>query len=448
MPPLSEAVARYHKLLEHDRYRDLSWGEQLEEQIRSCSLSESGHLLTPVLRPHFVTRKQLENLTRVSEQLSVILDHVIALALESRPLLERLHMLPAEKMLAAIPSGYSRCTVASRFNAHVQNGSLSMCGIDVCKTAGLGYSDYLGDLFLELPIVREFKRTGYKLSKLGGVKHLHSALLRAWKEFGGTVQPHIAILEPAQRSGGGEASLLAERFSMLGSPSRVIPPEQLDYSNGILRSGEFRVDIGFRRILTRELLVRSDLSHPLLQAYRHRAVCLVNSFRLEIAQRRSLFDLLTDETVTSAFSAADHKLIRAFVPWTRVVSQRKTKYRDTTVDLPEFVLRSREQLILLPSEDGNGKHSFIGSEMNAPDWERALRQALRSPYVVQERSQPAPERFPVFAYGELKMKDAKVSVHPQVFDGQVQGASATLESVASGAPTPFALAPVFLLEEN
>ena len=68
----------------------------------------------------------------------------------------------------------------------------------------------------------------------------------------------------------------------------------------------------FRRVSTREILTRWDLSHPLLRAYRDGAVCVVNSFRAEFAQRRALFDLLTDETVTAHLPAADRKLIRYF----------------------------------------------------------------------------------------------------------------------------------------
>lgn len=448
MPPLSEPVARYHNLLEHDGYRDLGWAEQLQEQMRLCNLAESGRLLAPVLRPHFVTARQLENLTRVSEQLAAILSQVEALALESRTLLERLHMLPAEKMLAAIPSGSSRFTVTSRLNLRLQNGSLSMRGVDTCKAAGLAYSDCLSDLFLDLPIVKEFKRGNYKLSKLGGVKQLRSALLQAWKEFGGTDQPNIAVIEAVQPSAGGEARLLVEMLARLGSPARLVSPERLEYTNGRLTSEGIRIDIGFRRLLTRELLVRSDLSHPLLRAYRDGAVCLVNGFRSEVAQRRSLFDLLTDETVTSRLSSAEHKLIRTFVPWTRVVSQRKTQYKGEEIDLPEFILRSQEHLVLLPNEDESGRHSFVGAEITATAWERALRLALQAPYVVQERSHAAREMFPVFAYGELKMKEADVCVHPHVFNGQVQGASASLEAAAPAMQSPFAIAPVFLLEEK
>src|SRR5581483_7661762 len=127
MAQLGEAIARYHKLLGQPRYRDLTWAEELQEQIRTRHLMDSG-LVLPVLRPHFVSKRQLETLTRVSEHLAAILDQIEGLALESPPLLNRLQMLPAEKMLAAIPSTYSRFSITSRMEAHLQNGSLCLGG--------------------------------------------------------------------------------------------------------------------------------------------------------------------------------------------------------------------------------------------------------------------------------------------------------------------------------
>ena len=449
MAQLSEAIARYHKLLENG-YRDPGWAEALQEQMRSRNLTDSGRLLSPILRPHFISRRQLENLTRVAEKLSAILDRIGALALESPSLLQRLRMLPAEKMLAALPSGYSRLAVAARLEAHLHNGSLALHAIEGCRSAGAAQADLLADLFLDLPIVKEFKRGNYKLSKLGGIKHLHSALLQAWKEFGGTQTPNIAIIEADQQlpSESGEGAILASLFSRLGSAARSVSLDELEYRGKHLSAGDFRIDIAFRRVLTRDLLLRSDLSHPLLEAYRNRVVCLVNSFRSEVALRRGLFDLLTDETVTVELPAAERKLIRSFVPWTRVVSARKTKYGDELIDLPEFILHSRQKLILLPGEEASEHRVFVGSEMSEQAWDRALRQALHTPYVVQERPPAVSELFPVFAYGELSMKPLEVAVHPQVFNGEVQGAMASLKAVSSAGVAQLGIAPVLVLEEN
>ncbi|MBV9500537.1 MAG: hypothetical protein JO138_14290 [Acidobacteriaceae bacterium] len=449
MAQLSEAIARYHELLQSG-YRDLDWAEGLQEQMRRRNLTDSGRPVSPVLRPHFITRRQLENLTRVAERLTAILDRVGLFCIESPSLLQRLRMLPAERMLATLPSGYSRLAVAARLEAHLHNGSLTLHGFDGCRSAGLAHADLLADLFLNLPIVKQFKRGNYKLSKLGGIRHLHAAILHAWKEFGGSHAPNIAIIEAGQQSlsANGEAAILAELFSRLGSPARPISLEELEYRGGHLSTRGFRIDIAFRRVLTRELLLRSDFSQPLLEAYQNHAVCLVNSFRSEVALRRGLFDPLTDETVIERFPAADRKLIRSFVPWTRIVSARKTNYRDEPINLLEFILRERERLILLPGDEGSEQRVFAGSDMSEQAWERALHHALNVPYVVQERDTAVCELFPVFAYGELCMRTLEVTVHPHVLNGEVQGAVAALKPGNGAGVAQLGIAPVLVLEQH
>jgi hypothetical protein len=448
MAQLADAIARYHKLLDQDSYRDLTWAAELQEEMRKQHLTDSGRLLTPVLRPHFISRRQLDSLSRAAEHLASILDQVEALALQCPPLLNRIQMLPAEKMLAAIPSCYSRLSVTSRMDANVENGGLCLRGFDASKPAGLVYSEPLADLFLGLPLLKTFKRGRYKLAKIGGAKHLLGAVLQAWKESGGRHRPNIAILELAQPFGsnGSEGGLLADLFTRAGWPARVVSPEELEYQNGKLSATGFSVDIVFRRVLTRELLTRYDLSHPFVRAYRDRAVCVVNDFRSEVAQRRALFELLTDESITGRLSALDRKLISASVPWTRFVSPRKTKYKDQDVDLPEFILRGRERLVLRPNDHECDQRVFVGAEMSPSAWDHAVRVALRTPYVVQERFSSSTQIFPMYQYGELLMKQTAVSVHPHVFNGKVHGVSAALEVSNAGCSTPLAIAPVLLLE--
>jgi len=448
MAQLGDAVARYHKLLEQDCYRELAWADELQERMRERHLTDAGRLLSPVLRPQFISRRQFDSLSRAAEHLIAILDQIEALALACPPLLNRLQMLPAEKMLASAPRCYSRLNVTSRMDANVENGSFSLSGFDASRPAGLAHWEPLADLFLDLAIVKEFKRGRYKLSKIGGAKHLLAATLAAWRDFGGRHHPRIAILEAAQSFGsnGTEGGLLADIFNQAGCRSRVVSPDELEYRNGKLSAGDFQIDIVFRRVLTRELLVHCDLSHPFLLAYRDRAVCVVNDFRSELAQRRVLFELLTDDAVTARFPAADRKLIRSFVPWTRLMAQRKTKYKDQQVDLPEFVLRGREQFVLRPNDHECDQRAFVGAEMSPPAWDRAVRLALRTPYVVQERFSSGPETFPIYQYGELQMKPVEVWVHPHVYNGKVQGVSAALQSRCGGCSTPLALAPVLLLD--
>lgn len=447
MAQLSEAIARYNKLLYDETYRDLAWVQEFQERIEQQPMADSDGAGTLILRPHFISPRELSRLTRATEHLALILDRIEALAIRTPYLLDRLHLLPAEKMLAAMPAGYSRFSVTSRMDAHLRNGSVSLRGFDASNATALAYSERLADLFLDLPLTKQFKRGRYKLSKLGTGKHLVTAVLQAWKEFGGKRRPNIAVVEfkDQLRSDSGEGALLAELFNQSGIPARVVSPQELEYTHGKLRAADFEIELVFRRVSTRELVVRFDLSHPLLLAYRDRAVCLVNSFRSEIGHRRALFDLVTDETVTAHLPAADRKLIRDFVPWTRIVAQKKTKYWEQEVDLLDLILRSRERFVLRPNEDTDGHRVFVGAELNQPAWERALRTALRTPYVVQERLCSASQTFPFFHYGELQMKEAEISVHPQVFNGKMHGASAVLRTPGPESSASLLTVPVLLL---
>lgn len=450
MAQLSEAIARYHKLLYEATYRDLAWVHEFQERIEQRNILGSDRSGTLILRPHFISQNELKRLTRATEHLAVILDKIETLAFQTPFLLDRIQLLPAEKMLAAIPTGCSRFSATSRMDAYLRNGSLSLHGFEASTAAGLAYSERLADLFLDLPIVKQFKRGRYRLSKLGAEKYLPIAVLQAWKEFGGKRRPNIAIVEFKEqlRSDPGEGDLLTESFNKSGVSTRLVAPEDLEYSDGRLRAGDFEIDVVFRRLRTRELIVRFNLSHPLLLAYRDRAVCLVNSFRSEISHRKALFDLVTDETVTERLSSADRKLIRDFVPWTRVVAQKKTKYWEQEIDIPEFIRSRREQLILRPNEDTDGLRVFVGADLDQSAWERALRIALRTPYVVQECTAFAPQTFPVFQYGKLAMQPAEILVRPHVFYGKMRGVSAEVRTSREEFTNSLMITPVLLLEEQ
>ena len=344
MPLLQDAIATYHELLDSKGYfRNLDWAESLQNAMRRKHLVESGRIISSVLRPEFISRGQLELLAMVSERLAAIFDQVETWAAQSPSLLRRIQMVPAEKMLAAMPCGYLRSSITTRMDAEIQNGSLSMRGVESCKPWGLAYGDLLADLFLALPVMKDFRKAGFQAAKLGSKGSLFTAILHAWKEFGGKQLPTIAIVElggvPGKATTEGE--LLVEVLRVSGASARLVHPEDLEFRGNRLRAGDFDIDVVFRRFLTRELLARFELAHPLLRAYEAKAVCVVNGFRSETSRRRAIFELLTDEAVITKLPCADQELVRDFVPWTRFVCARKITHKGVEVDLIPFIRSSQ-----------------------------------------------------------------------------------------------------------
>ncbi len=269
--------------------------------------------------------------------------------------------------------------------------------------------------------------------------------------YGGKQQPNLAILEfkqPFQTVDTAEYLVLCELFRKHGYQAELVNPEQLDYRNGTLSKGDYRIDLLFRAASLQEFLLRFDLSHPLVKAYRDGKVCIVNSFRSELAQKRTMFALLTDETVTGKFPAPERKAISSLIPWTRVVAPGRTQRGKETIDLIEHISAHKEELVLLPSDGTGALPTFDGAATEQGAWDRALKQASRERYVVQERTSTQTGKFPVLFYGSMEYRDMQIDLYPHTILGEVKTCSAYLSNAQGGFSTMEGTAPGFLLESK
>ena len=78
----------------------------------------------------------------------------------------------------------------------------------------------------------------------------------------------------------------------------------------------------------------------------------------------------------------------------------------------------REEFVLKPNDDYGGRGALLGWEMNA-DWKAALRNALKKPYVVQERVNGLRTRIPTYS---VFLDQMYVDLNPFLFENRVEGA--------------------------
>jgi hypothetical protein len=449
MSVLDDAVARYQKILDGPAFKNGNWIQAVQDKGASLKLLPDGRPVCPVLRPHLISRKQFDAIAKAAELLYAAMERLSGLAMASPALLNRLAMVPAERMLAAADPRYPQLAVTCLLQARTSGLGFRFADSDTTNGIGLAYGEPLGAAFFDAPPVKEWRKK-YKLTRTGSQKKLLQSVLSAYKGSGKKKFPRIAIVEtrpPFKNNPAPGNELLAEYFRQSGYPTEVVTPDQLDYRGGSLCRGDFGIEIVYRRISAQEFLFRFELAHPLVRAYRDGAICMVNSFRAEILQKRAMLALLTDDLVVSKFPAAERKAIRDHVPWSRVVANAKTiDPKGTSVDLPEYILANRDKLVLLPNDNATDMHSYRGWETGEAAWNRALTTALRSPYVVQQRVQSARALFPLWQPGKMEMKELEVDVTPHLLAGKVDGCTAAVRDATSSFSTLSGLAPAFILE--
>src|SRR2546421_2704867 len=428
---LKDAVAHYHELL-NDRDLASESLAMLDEGLERAKLIFGGRRLSPYLRPHFVDEDDFAQVVSVCETVWSAIEKVKDAAVSDESLLIELGLTEIERELVKIDPGYRAVSPTARLDSFLTDEAYSFVELNGESPAGIAYADAAFEIFAQLPVMRRFAET-YKLRRFEGRPLMLKLLVDCYEEFLGRRPdraPHIAIVDlkgmPTQK----EFELFREYFEAEGYPSIIAAPEDLEFSNGHLRAGEFEIDIVYKRLLINEYLPIMKQHPALLDAYRAHAVCMVNSFRCKIIHKKALFAVLTDARHSALFSEDERAMITGHVPWTRMVRAGKSDYHGEKIDLLEFIGERRERLVHKPNDDYGGHGIYIGWNTDEIGWDEAIHNALANgDYLVQERVPTARETFPALAPDDtIQFVEQLVDLDPLLFNGKVGSAFTRLSS--------------------
>ncbi|AWK09256.1 hypothetical protein SSP531S_06610 [Streptomyces spongiicola] len=123
-------------------------------------------------------------------------------------------------------------------------------------------------------------------------------------------------------------------------------------------------------------------------------------------------------------TGAERGLVDRYLPWTRILSERKTDRGGRPVDLLPFVLRNRHLLVLKAGLGESGRQVVIGREVGQAGWESAVGDAVGGgTSVVQDFVEPQTCRVALIADGSDEPHDAEVApvLGPLLFGGRPAG---------------------------
>jgi len=434
----SQAANEYNSLIERDPALLDESRAYLTHRLNEVRFVFGGRMLSPYLRPHFVTRYQWQQITHTCETIWSAIEKVGRIAPANKLMLEQIGLTAAERELVAIDPGYEDVSVTSRLDSFLTDESYAFVELNAECPAGIAYQDVAAEIFCELPLMREFMRA-HRVTPMHCRQNLLDALLTIYARVrGASEKPSIGIIDykglPTQR----EFELFKEFFEVQGYATTIADPRDVELREGKLYHGDFKIDLVYRRVLTTELLDKIDECRAFVDAYRSGAAVFVNSFRTKYVHKKMLFGVLTDERHQHYFSPAEQEVIRSSIPWTRKIEDARTTHDGEEVDLLEFVREQRDTLVLKPNDDYGGHGIFIGWESDSGAWDNAIQGALKGDYLAQERVTTSREIFPYVDESGVQMIEQLLDLDPLLFFGKVAGAftrlsSSSLANVTSGA---------------
>ena len=420
-----DAIERWHDLLRDDDYLTPEFCRTFSDSMRARKLTFGDRVHCPFLRPFFLSASDESRIRRAAETLAAAGERVAQAALESHALFDQLGITEPEERLIRIDPGYGTASTASRLDAFLLPESLHFAEYNAESPAGPGYTQRLAELFDALPVMTRFKN-GTDVRFHRPIEKLLEALVASYREWSGNASPpQMVIVDWREVPTWTEFEILRDAFEAAGVPTFVCDPRDLAYDGRALTASGKRIDLVYRRVLINDIVARLSECAALVDACAARAVCVANTFRCKIPHKKAFFAVLTDPRNDSLFTAEERSIIRAHVPWTRVVEDAATEKNGVRGGLLELVRAQRDQFVLKPNDEYGGKGVLLGWEMSLSQWDDALTSALkdrRGTWIVQERIPVRREVFPQFDNdGHVTMRDVLVDFAPYLFRGRMGG---------------------------
>jgi uncharacterized circularly permuted ATP-grasp superfamily protein len=449
---IAEAIDFYHNLLTEELAQEMH--EFMMSRLTERHLFFGSVPVCRSLRPQFYDPKSWDYM----QQRTAIVLRAFAKAHEAcmadAKLREQLDLEPYEEEMlhvdvdANIKIPWSSSRLDAFFRA--ETGYLRFVEYNAETPAGIGYGDELMRMFLESEVMKRFQDC-YHVYGDAGMPHLLDNILKAYRAWGGVERPQFAVVDWQDVPTLNEHEISRLYFEGVGYKGILCDPRDLEYRDGKLWAGDFRVDLIYKRVLCSELIDRLGMQCAIVKAVRDRAVFITNSFSAKLLAKKASLAFLSDEQNSYLFDVDEVAAIEAHIPWTRRVQDRRTVYQGKEVDLLQFIADQRENLVLKPNDDYGGHGVVIGWETSQHEWEQTIQQGLITPYVVQEKVTLVERNFPSIIDGKLDISPRYVDANPYVFSGEYLGgcltrlSSASLLNVTAGKGS---VVPMFVIEKK
>jgi hypothetical protein len=125
-------------------------------------------------------------------------------------------------------------------------------------------------------------------------------------------------------------------------------------------------------------------------------------------------------------SRKDHDLVRRFVPWTRIVRDRKVRWRGHSHEMSRVLLEERDNFVLKGASGYSSQEVFFGLSTPDSEWRSLVASAMESEYYVAQEI-VVPVRRPLQALldqdGTVETVVANPRISPFCVGGVATGCS-------------------------
>lgn len=353
---------------------------QTKEQVRNSKATYKGEPVPFLYMPKFYTDEDVENFNNLAKTMSSIFNKVIDKFLEDKNYRSKFGFPQWINDLILLPKQYDSYFPMARFDIFYNyDGNFKFCEINTDGTSAMNEERELSRVFMDSKGVKDFKEK-YDLKPFELFESWIDEVLNIYGENHSKKNPSIAIVDFVSKSSMDEFIEFRDRFKNRDLWCEIVSPDELEYKDGYIYYEGTKIDIVYRRLVTKDLMDNKDSVKGFIEGIKTGNTVTIGPIKSQIIHNKIIFKILQEEDTLELLTEKEREFVINHIPYTRELILDRLNIED--------IIENKDKYIIKPMDFYASKGVYAGKEHSKEEWEGYLKECNNSHYLIQEYFNP------------------------------------------------------------
>ncbi len=413
---------------------------KINQAVKNSKAIYKGEPVPFLYIPKFFTKKDLIDFNLITTKIFNLVNKTIDLYFKEKEVREIYNFDERLEELILLEKPYSANVPMGRFDIfYYGKGQYKFCELNTDGSSAMNEDMVLSEIMGKSLLLKELKKN-YNIHSFELFDTWVSEVDNIRKEAGIVKEePTLCILDFIHDEPSIEFIEFKKAFEKENYDVIIADPRDLTEENGYLYYEDKKIDIIYRRLVTKDLMEKYDLIPDLIKGIKANKTCIIGNIRSQIVHTKLFFKVLHDERFQKYLTEEEVNYINEHIPMTEKIDEVKEKY-----------LVDQDCLIAKPIDNYASKGVFAGRDLTKEEWIEKLEEVSQSNYLIQEFCQLAYSKNIIFnAEEDYSVKQFRNITGLFVYNESLYGLYSRLglNSIISGLHDGFTV-PSFYIEEK
>jgi glutathionylspermidine synthase len=359
-----------------DYYKDFI---KINEEVSKSKAVYKGKPVPFLYIPKFFTKEDVIDFNIIVKNIFNLVNKTIELYFKNKEVREIYDFDKRLEELILLEKSYASNVPMGRFDIfYYGKGKYKFCELNTDGSSAMNEDMVLSEIIGNSLLLKELRKD-YNIHSFELFDTWVTEVNNIRKEAGISKEnPTLCILDFIHDEPSIEFVEFKEAFEKENYEVLIADPRDLTERDGFLFYEEKKIDIIYRRLVTKDLMENYDLIPDLINGIKANKTCIIGNLRSQIVHTKLFFKVLHDERFQKYLTAKEIKYINNHIPITEKIKEVKDKY-----------IANKNTLIAKPIDNYASKGVFAGKDLTNEEWKKQLDRIKDKNYLIQEFCQPS-----------------------------------------------------------